>query len=132
VWKLKSPIIEDHQLLAILASRKLLAILASRRRLRETITRLFRRRGGAIVTTRIGGQLSLSDRQMGVACVWKLKSPIINDHHLLAILVLQKRARKETITRLFGRRGGAVIMTQIGGRLIWSDRRMGVACVWKL
>jgi hypothetical protein len=87
VWKLKSPIIEDHQLLSILASR---------RRFRETITRLFRCRGRAIIPTRIGGQLSRSDRQMGVACVWKLKSPIIDDHHLLAILVF-----RETIIQLF-------------------------------
>jgi hypothetical protein len=123
VWKLKSPTIDDHHLLAILGSR---------RQVRENIIQLFVRRGGAVITTRIGGRLSPSDRRMGVACVWKLKSPIIEDHHLLAILVSQKRARKETITRLFGRRGWAVIMTQIGGRLIWSDRRMGVACVWKL
>jgi hypothetical protein len=118
VWKLKSPIIKDHQLRAILATR---------RQVRQTIIRFFRRRGGVAFTTPIGGRLSRSDRQMGLACVWKLKSPIIKDHQLLAIVASQRQVW-ETIIQLFRRRGGAAITTPIGGRLSWSDQRM-VRCM---
>jgi hypothetical protein len=42
------------------------------------------------MTTRTGGRLSRSDRRMGVACVWKLKSPIIEDHQLLDCFVAEE------------------------------------------